>query len=317
VEELRRLDKNIGRSLHLVESMLVLIGSGSYHPRYFERYGLLTPPYDLIVVPGVAALLLLATGERGHVDAGIPYTVPEQLAILSAHYAQLHADTRPLLRGFVPERHEMEFTRALVAAEAKPGGRLFIVEGPSALCQPLSWYDGDSLFVRRTRSTRYVSEDNLSEYLALLRRRKAQFEAVVHTHEFRDITTQQAIREIAEAGLYPREVQLRGAFVPIELRLEHLRNLIQMLETHDRYQMALLDDHEQRHIAVLPNRIITGGPSDGDIFLNTWLPSYQGKSTQLTLHITEPTLVMAFRQQYEDAWERIAPPHKDKVEVLA
>jgi hypothetical protein len=111
IEQLWRLDRNVDRSLRLVGTMLDLVGSGRYHLRYFERYGTLRPPYDLVVVPGVAAMMLLATGNPDHVDGTLVLTDPGQIETVRAHFAQLRALTRPLLHGYLPPTYEIQGTR--------------------------------------------------------------------------------------------------------------------------------------------------------------------------------------------------------------
>lgn len=82
VVQLWRLDRDVGRTLSLVGEMLQLVGSGRYHPRYFERYGLLRPPYDLIIVPPGAALLIFSTEDAGAGDAAVVLTDEAQVSLL-------------------------------------------------------------------------------------------------------------------------------------------------------------------------------------------------------------------------------------------
>ena len=313
IEQLWRLDKDVGRSLHLVESMLDLVGLGGYHPRYFDHYGLLRPPYELVIVPGSAAILLLAANNATYADGALVLTEPAQIALMSAHYAQIRDLTRPLLQGFLPVAQELEVTRAVVSAEAKPGGRLVVKDGLSGLTHPPSWLREDSLLGQSARRTGIVSVSDLPAYMRELRRRLAQFETHVQRYDYLDVCPQRAIRQLADTGQYHPDTPLYGQQVPLKLRLEHIQHLVFLLQSYERYHLALIDEYEEQRISLEPTRLIAGS---SDAFVAATARDASDTPVMMQVHITEPTIVAAFREHFADMWERVAPPHRQKPDVV-
>ena len=314
IEQLWRLDKNIARSLQLVATMLDLVGMGGYHPHYFSgRSGVLRPPYDVLVIPGDAALLLFATEQPDYLDRALLLREPEHVDFVSAHFAQLGALTKPLLRGFVPQVHEMAYTRELVAAEAGPGGRLLIKNGPGSVTYPLTWLREDSLWMRSAVASGSVSAADLPAYVACLRRRAEAFQTYVREYDYYDICPRRAIERLAEAGEYPQDMPRGERGWPLELRVEHLENIVAMLRSYNRYHLALLDSAEEADIPSEPFLTIAG---ERRAYMATWSRDAAGRAIQMDLEIAEPTIVAALREQYGEWWERIPERHRDKGYVI-
>jgi hypothetical protein len=314
IDQLWRLDKNIDRSLQLVATMLDLVGMGGYHPHYFSgRSGVLRPPYDVLVIPGSAALLLFATEQPNYLDRAILLSEPEQVELVCAHFAQLRAQTKPLLRGFMPQVHEMAYTRELVDAEARPGGRLLIKDGPGGLTYPPAWLREDSRWMRDVVASGSVSAVDLPEYLACLRRRAEAFQTYVREYDYYDICSRRAIERLADTGEYPQDMPRAEPDWPLELRIEHLEHIVALLRSHERYHLALLDTPEETDIPTKPFLTVTG---DRRAYMGTWTRDAAGKAFQMDIEITEPTIVAALREQYGEWWERIPERHRDRDYVI-
>lgn len=313
IEHLLRLDKNIGRSLHIAQSMLGPIEIGGYHPRYFDRYGLLRTPYEMVIVPGHAAMLLLAIHNATRADGAIILTEPVQIDMMRAHYSQLRENTNPLLQRFLPQAQEMEFTLAMVNAESQPGGRMSAMDGLSGLTHPPLWISEDAIIGHNARRSGMVSEADIPHYLSVLQRRLTAFEAHVMRYDYLDICPLRAIRQLTNTGQLHPHLPLAIEFVPLRLRLEHIRRVIYLLQRYEHYRLALLDEHEELALNPRPAYIIAG---NGDVFITT--SSYATPETPINMqvHITEATIVAAFREHFLQMWERIAPPHRQKADVI-
>lgn len=314
IEQLWRLDRNVDRSVRLVETMLDLVGSGRYWPRYFDRYGVLDPPYDVLVVPGHAAMLSLATDEPEADDAAFVFARQEEIALVAGHFRRLREHTKPLLRGFFPRTQEIDYTRALVAGEGGPGGRLSIKHGPSGLTYPPHWWRPETAWARVWVESGLVAEGDLPEYLECLQARFRQFQRFVRDHDYRDVCSRRGLDELAESGRYDYDDPQSGQDASPQMRLEHLRNIVDMLKTYDRYHLALLDPREEREIPTIPAREVAGGD---DAFIGTWSRDASEAAVTVALHITEPTIVSALREHLDDLWGRIAEGHREKRYVIA
>lgn len=314
VTQLWRLDRDVTRTLNLVETMLNLVGSGRYHPRFFERYGLLRPPYDMIIVPPSTALLMFSTQSDEVVDAGWIERDEERVALLIQHIERLRAQTRPLLQEFKPHVQELELTRALAAAESRPGGRLLIKNGLSALTDPPAWWRADSLFLDYVVRSGFVRRTDLPAFQTALERRWRSFTRRVRDFEFRDICPASVIERMAAGAEYLRPDDPQSGFsVPLEQRLEHLRHVAEMVRTYPNYRLALLDRREERLLSIEPTRSMDG---DHDAFISTVSTDERGEMVRVDVHITEGTIVWALREHFDSLWEHIAEQHREPGYVL-
>lgn len=315
VQQVWRLDKNIDRSFRLVEMMLELLGAGHYQPSYVTRYGLLRPTYDLLIIPGNAGLLMLATQQDEYVDAAVLMRDTEQLEVLTAHFSQLLANTRPLLRNLEHDQ-ELEFNRVLAQAESEPGGRRLAKQGLSALTHPPEFWEEDSLWVRCALEGNFVSSTQLREYMELHNKRRDLFDRRVRSgaNAYIDMCSKRALMELVDAGQYPPDEPVFGITMPLPLRLQHLRHLVGILRKYPHYQLILADAAEESAFPSSTYCMITGG---SDAFLSLWSRDVTGRPIQVPLHITEPTLVGALRAYFDDVCEHIAEQNRDKEQVIA
>lgn len=314
VVQLWRLDRDVGRTLSLVEAMLQFVGTGRYHPRYFERYGLLRPPYDLIIVPPRAALMMFSSEGADVVDAALVLSDEEQIALATRHFAQLRAHTRKMLQEFNPQVQELEYALALADAESHVGGRMVIKDGLSALTYPPSWWRTDSRFLHYVVRSGLVKRADLPTYRAALERRWQAFLSLVRDFQYRDVCPSAVVERMASHADYARaDEPLSGLDVPSQLRLEHLRHLVDMVRSYPNYHLALPDRHEVEQLSIEPAREVTG---EHDAFIGTWSRNEHGDVARVDVHITEGTIVLALREHFENVWERIAEQHRERGYVL-
>lgn len=306
VRHLWRLNRNVQRSVGLVRSMLDLLGSGRYTPYFFTRYETLTPPYDLLIVPGVAALHILAADNPRALDAAVLTRQPERIALLAAHARQLERQTRPLLRAF-PASETASFIDVLAESEERFGGRDFVKYGLSLITEPADWSRLDSPWASRMDRP----DLDLATLIAHRRRCTAAFVANVSTHPYRDICPMRAVRRLAREGIYPHSAHP----APPEARREHLENVIRLLRTHENYQLALADPAEEEAARISPETMweVTGNTR---ALVNTRTLDTNGQVAEMDLLIDESTIVAAFHHHFEQTWERIAPRNKEKAHVI-
>jgi len=312
VRHLWRLNRNVQRSVALVRAMLDLLGSGRYTPRSFTRYEPLTPPYDLLIVPGVAALYILAAENPRTLDAAILTRQPEHIALLAAHYRQLERQTRSLPRAF-PLEEAAGFDDVLAESEERFRGRDFVKYGFSLVTEPAAWYRSGSPWADRP-------DIDLAALIAHRQRRLEAFAANVRTHPYRDICPMRAVWRLAREGIslpgHRPTHPLLPKIAPPAARREHLENVIRVLRAHDNYQLALADPSEEEIARISPRTMweVTG---NARALVNTRTLDTNDRVTEMDLMIDEPTIVAAFHHHFEQTWDRIAPQHKEKTHVIA
>ena len=89
-----RLNRDISRSVTLVQTMLDLFGAGEYESLYVPKHETLQTPYDMLIVPDHAAALFFATADGSTVDSALVTHDPAQIALFSAHFDLLGQASR-------------------------------------------------------------------------------------------------------------------------------------------------------------------------------------------------------------------------------
>lgn len=310
VRHLWRLDQDVRRSILLVEDMLKLLGTGHYHPSYMSQSGTLAPPYDLLIVPKTAAMLLLATQNSRRVDAALLSHDPEQIELLRTHFDQLYALSQPLAQIYLPEDTPRNW-QVYAAAESQPGGRSIVKDGLTFLTEPPSWYSRDSWLVQSLD----LSDEALAIALESQHRRYAAFQANVGSAPYRDICPRRAVERMVQAGEPPGNDRFPpGIKLPPQARREQLERAIHLLKTHPCYELALLDEEEEQFV---PTEMFWEVAGKQTALMLCWSTDKTGKDIVIELVIHEPAIVQAFHDYFAELWGRIAPAHKDKTRVIA
>jgi hypothetical protein len=303
-----RIDQDPVRSISLVEKMLKVLGTGRYFPSYLSLYGTLAPPYDLLVIPKQAALLCFATQNPRHTDAGLLTRDPEQIELLHTHFDQLLAQSQPLVGTYTSAERD-RIWETYTEAESHPGGRDAIKDGLTFLTEPPLWYQPDSPILQALG----LSQPARNHIVAIQRRRLDAFYTHVRTFPYRDICPRRAVEQMASDGVTNRNDRLFGLQLAREYRREQLEYTLFLLKTYEQYHLALIDEEEEQTI---PTEMFWEVAGASAVMMNSWSTDRHGKDVMVDVVIREPTITQAFSQYFAEAWDSIAPAHKDKREVI-
>jgi transcriptional regulator with XRE-family HTH domain len=303
-----RLDEDVRRSILLVEEMLKLLGTGRYLPCYMSQYGTLAPPYDLLIVPKTAAMLLFATQNPRRDDAALLTHDPEQIELLSTHFGQLCALSQPLARSYTSVDRDTAW-EAYTEAESHPGGRMAVKDGLTFLTEPPAWYQEDWPALHFIG----LSDQAYSRIIESQQRRRAAFQTHVANFPYHDICPRHAIERLVSGGETNRNDRMFGIQLSRAERREHLEYTLFLLKTYEQYQLALIDAEEEQAI---PTEMFWEVAGKRTVVLNAWATDTHGKDVFIDVVINEPTIAHAFHDYFEELWDRIAPAHKDKAQVI-
>jgi hypothetical protein len=314
------LDRNVYRTVNLVQNMLEYTSMGVYLPRYFTTsYATLPAAIDLLVIPGVGGAWLYAAHAPNRADAGIFVHNQRQVRAMMEHAGQLERQTLPLVTP--PARHgtghaTAEPVIAIREAEDNSGGRLLFKYGLSLFTQPKDWFTGaaapQASGLAMTAEQWEISRKNQLQ-------RIAAFERYVQHDEYRDICPLSALESLIRDGVYPRDDIFFERTQGLRRCLEHLRNTVAVLKENPLYSIGFIED---RHIAppgsAADRRLdtmwqVTG---DGSVFLATWVPDAAGRLVSANLHITEHYIAQGFREYFEQLWNKIPPADRERDDVI-
>lgn len=310
-----RLDDDIHRTVRLVELMRDLVGTGNYLPRYFKPYGVLSPPYDLIIIPGIAGVMLFATTSAHAVDDGVITRDSHDIRVLQAYARQLDRQTTPLVTAYFNLENDVEYGERLCKAEDHSGGRVVIKDGLSVTTQPEWWFD-------QSPTATTPGKHTMENWRIVAAHRKARITAFKHyvrSNEYYEICTQRAIERLVRTGTYPEGDPSIGPHQGQRAVLEHLRNTVDLLRKYENYHLALVSEYElsdanQGGLQMSAKWQVAG---DNTVFMGTWIPNQHGRLVPANLHITESTVAAAFRAYFHQMWRRIPPTNREREHVIA
>jgi hypothetical protein len=309
-----RLNRDISRSVTLVQTMLDLLGAGEYESLYVPKHETLQTPYDMLIVPDHAAALFFATADGSTVDSALVTHDPAQIALFSAHFDLLGKHAQPLIEAY-PRRMVGLFDKVLVESEIRVPGRLFVKYSPSLMTEPAEWSSETSFWTERMREMGF-SGAALTHRIESRRQRLMALLAHAETTDYRDICTMQSIEDIAQHGWYLRNAEARpikGA--PVAERRQHLQHAIEVLRRYPHFQLGLLDDGEAEELRVARETQweILG---EQRVLINTRSLDSEDQPVDLDITLDEPGIVAAFVEHFESHWRRMAPEHRDRDWVI-
>jgi hypothetical protein len=315
VKHIWRLNRDISRSVTLVQTMLDLVGAGAYESFFIPKHETLQTPYDMLIVPDHAAALYFATADGSTVDSAVVTRDPAQIALYSAHFELLAKSAQPLMESY-PRRLVGLFDKVQAESALRSPGRLFVKYSPSLMTEPAAFNNETSFVAERMRDMGFTGAA-LTQRLERRRERLMALLAHAETTDCRDICTMQAIEDIVERGWYLENAQIRptkGA--PVAERRQHLENAIAVLERYPHFQLGLLDDGEARELKVTRETMweILG---EERVLINACSIDSDDLPVYMDITLNEPNIVAAFVNYYESLWQRIAHTHRDKKWVIA
>jgi transcriptional regulator with XRE-family HTH domain len=320
ISALLRLDRNLLRTVQLVRQMLNLLGPsdggrGVYEPRYFKPYGLLAPPYDVIVARGHGAVILFASHQPHVCDAAfeIPWAANPRLVLnIEGHVRLLQAQTKPLVRIFSATHDDRLAFEEHIALAGMEGDHGLVEAGISTLLHPPQWHTAGSPWARLLEGR--LGEQVLQRLLHLRRLRLEQF--LNGEFRFRAVSARQVLLDLAEHGIYATtEFGSRECVrtLPPDERVAFLTHLIQFIDRHRaRFQLALVDPAEQARLVTPLFWLVAGG---SQVLMETWRVA-QTQREELGLLIDEPTIAGAFQDAFDEIWGEIAPSHYEPDDVI-
>lgn len=308
---LTRFDHESPRLARQVPRMLELLGVGAFHPRYFVPYGPLSPTYEVLIIPGIVALLGFATEDPGVTDATLVIHDPVQIALLHEHFTLMRAQTEPLFESYA-NRAPAEFWQALAEAEERAGGRVLVKHDLSLVTEPKAWLCEDSYWARIRRRDGV----DIAQWVARQRQRQEAFEVNVKRFPYRDICSIHAIEELVRAGRTTEHGQFQKEHpVPAGVRREHLENTIHVLRTNAKYEIGLVDTADEARPPIVPGQFweVAGRTR---ALVHAEVPGERGELVSHDYISAEPTVVSALYNHFDALWGRIAFPRRDKSQVI-
>ena|GEM_PF-4867954 len=98
VTHLWRLKSNDTRTVTLVRNIVELFkAKKQYEPRYFIKYGTITPPFEFVIIGDLAAVLFISDETSEYISSAFFHTNNDEIEALRKHVLLMALQTRPIL----------------------------------------------------------------------------------------------------------------------------------------------------------------------------------------------------------------------------
>lgn len=298
VKHVCRLTKNVERSFRLVNQIMDWTNyNGSYSLYYFNKYGVNNPPIEMILIKGKAALLGVAAGHHREVGAGL-YVSGSEAYVLEQYAEQLFEEAEPLLKFLNPE----EYFELNPEKDRKGGNQLLYMQDLSFLTLPYDVMDKYLHISIPNEQERSVHLNRIADSLQF-------FYRDIQQYKMQHIYPMRVIEQLVQQRAYAANYYFRPS---VEDIVGHIEHLIELLQTYDKFEIALVDENQSdllNHAEwdIKGNHTLTIGI----------MPRLESDTRVELLAITEGTLISAFQLHFEQLWERINPIHRDKAFIIA
>jgi transcriptional regulator with XRE-family HTH domain len=299
IHHLCRLSKNVQRSFRLVHQLMDWTNySGNYNLYYFDKYGVQTPPMEIILVQGKAALLGFAAGNPKDIDAALYLDNPKEVQIIEKYTEQLFLNVEPLVQLLNLD----EFFELNPVKDRKSGDHLLCMHDLSFLTVPFEVME-NYLF------TSIPDEKERVVHLGRIKESILSFQRDIEHCAMRHIYPMQAIERLVKTGSYQKNFYFRPTREDV---VQHIEHLIRLLQSYERFDIALISDNQLD----LLNRTEWDIKGDHTVMIGI-MPRNASSSKVELLAVTEGTMVSAFQVYFDDLWDRINPIHRDKEFVIS
>ena len=307
VVNLLRLNNNIARTVKFIDFAWPLIITGKFTPYYFKKYEAITTEKEFVVIPGIGAILSLCTRPHAGADRAFLYKSRAAVEVLRDYfYAVLSSCTQPLIRNYT-HGSALAYGVFLSEIEAYPGKRFMYKHDFSILNLP------ENLYIKLLQR-KNMTENALMEALDLYKKRKEIFYSNLEHFQYRDFCLMEALNNLVKH----KKIYLcdHTGFSIIDMEdqdiIYYLQNVVNMLERFDNYSIALLPKDSGNGTAHINFYCIV--KEQKSMLLEAYVHNHSYPDVRLV--IEEPMVIDACEDYFNEIWEQIPPPNRDKRRII-
>jgi hypothetical protein len=151
-------------------------------------------------------------------------------------------------------------------------------------------------------------EKERAVHLSRIKESMLSFQRDIENCAMRHIYPMQAIERLVMTGSYQKNFYFRPTREDV---VQHIEHLIRLLQTYERFEIALIGDNQMD----LLNWTEWDIKGDHTVMIGIMQKNAASAKVEL-LAVTEGTMVSAFQVYFDDLWDRINPIHRDKEFII-
>ncbi|WP_432665569.1 helix-turn-helix transcriptional regulator [Wukongibacter baidiensis] len=301
-----RLNESNIRNLKIIDEGINCIKSGRYYPYYIKNYHSLNGAVEFIIVPAIGALICLGSDSLNRFNNAFLVKDNDAINVLKGLLDQTLKQSLPLANTY--NNGKLNFYHSLTKAEERIGNRYLYNSNLSDITVP------HGLFSKYLKKRMDLSNNQISDRLICHKRRLEAFSRQIKNYVYYDIYSKSSIEDLIKTSSY-----FRFKTEPSDV-LEHLENIVHMLEKYDNYKIGLMTNDLAGYFPC-PSYMIKESHS---VFLQCQSIQNDKATAEdtrfkniLDISITEPTLVFSHQNLFMNLWEQIPPINKEKSSVIS
>ncbi len=272
---------------------------------------------DLLIIPGVGALVMLAINNAEGIDGAI-FLGPDQCHLLKDHFDLIQVDKTVRLLNVRSENQYRDWHDELVTAEMRTDSdRLLVAPFLTTLTVPKSFFrQGHAWY--QFHKNRGKEADHPYWVSSELQRLKSIAESLKqHRYSFKQICTKEALWSYAKTGRIPHAPHLRNYFDTPENRIERINNTIHLLERLDAFEIAIADKSYQSIVGFEPDRIREPSVNwfvmaGNEVWLELW-----HETVPVLVDMHDKNLTAEFERLFEQIWDNLSEESRDKSTTIS
>lgn len=301
-----QISTNMDKLMKFIKITLPLIETGKVNIFYYNKYNIVSMEGELFIVSGISALSVFSPGPQSSINSAFYLQNKAAVDIFTNNISVLiKTHTRNLVQYYSPDMRE-EYFSALTESIKIKGNQLnyncnFNME---LLSQQLY----EKLLLKKKMS---LHDQQL--FLKYYNKQLHAITANLQNHKIKNIYFAKTMENL----VYHRTIYFDtySGIETVELEVQDIKdyitNIIYFIDTYDNYEVAVIfQDYENLKKYSAYQYIIKERHA---VFFHDF-ESFSNKSVQLS--IEEPMVVRACTENFKELWDRIAPVHKDKGEII-
>ena len=304
IKKLIRITENMDRNFKIINELKTHFSTGRYDPYYINKYCFIDRAIDYIIVPTIGTLVCIGSQNNKRFDSAFLVKDQHTTCIIQGFLMQFFNQSSPLISSKYQTRN-VDLASEIAEIEEQNGNRYAFKYGLSIITIPLNIFESYLLSKNRERS-----KEEITKQILYHEKRLEGFYKQVENYKYYDICSKKSIEEMINFGNY------HCYKIKISIVLEHLKNVVYMLEKHDNYQIALLNDNQIKNVEGITCMI---KDSHGVLMQNHNLLKQVScnNNKEISISIYEPIIVNAFKNYFMDLWNEIPSVNKKKPAVIS
>lgn len=303
INHLWRINNNYNRSIEIVKNLKNFLGyRGMYVSHYFKKYETLIPPYELIIISNIGALICFSSEVSDSIDTAFFFRDKEKIEALTMNYNQLKSQSKPLTKVV----NENEYFNLTTEKDRKPGSSFIYSSNLDVLTFPYE------LWVKYLKETFKDNEQELLEHTSRIKSRIEDFKKQVLKYNFKFIFPLETLEYIINTGKYYRDTKYKNP-TPKDI-VAHLSYIVYLLEKYENLDIAFIDDKIESDFPYTCFEIKENKTVIMDITREINVRDNHNNVKFATS--SEEILVTAFTNYFMTLWNRITPKLKTKEYII-